>query len=120
MNDMSNYLLAWLVYVLAGVVFYAIFWRITRFKKYKFLSYSLRAITLAIMATPWYVGSEGDLLAPALIVMLMDAITIGRETAVRALVPLFLAIIIAFVIVIICLLFRRRAIVRNSDQAETE
>lgn len=109
MSDLSNALLAWSAYLIAGAVFYALFWRLTQFKQRQLLSYCLRAVILAIIITPWYVSDQGSLLAPALIIVLMDSITIGAEAAVRAFVPLFLSIILSVVTVITGLLLRKGA-----------
>ena len=97
MSEVSNFLLAWVIYIFAGCFFYVVFWRLTDFSKRRFLAYCLRAIALAVIATPWYVNDQESLLAPALMVMTMDAITIGGSSAVRAFVPLFMSIIVAVI-----------------------
>jgi preprotein translocase subunit YajC len=97
MNEVSNFLLAWVIYIIAGGCFYFVFWRLTDFKKHRFMAYGLRAIALAVIATPWYVNDQESLLAPALMVMTMDAITIGGSSAVRAFVPLFMTIVVAII-----------------------
>jgi hypothetical protein len=107
MSDLSNVLLAWTAYLFAGAAFFALYWRLTRFKQQQLLSYCLRVVMLAIIITPWYVSDQSSLLAPALIIVLMDGITIGPEAAVRAFVPLFLSIIISVVAVGIALLVRK-------------
>jgi len=109
MSDISNVLLAWTAYLIAGAIVFAVFWRVSRFKKRHLLSYCLRAVLLAIMLTPWYVSDQGSLLAPALIIVLMDSITIGPEAAVRAFVPLFLSISISLVMVVVGLLILKGA-----------
>lgn len=107
MTDPTNFWIAWAVYCMAGMIYYIVFWRITRFRRHKLLSYSLRAVMLAIVATPWYVSDTGTAMAPALIIVLMDAITIGGDAAVRAFVPLFLSTMIALVGVLLFMLVRR-------------
>lgn len=62
---------------------------------------------LAIIATPWYVSDTESIMAPALMIVLMDAITIGGEAAIRAFVPLFLSVILSLAVVLIILLVRR-------------
>jgi len=109
MSDISNVLLAWAACLIAGAIFFAVFWRVTRFKKRHLLSYCLRVVVLALMLTPWYVSDQGSLLAPALIIVLMDSITIGPEAAVRAFVPLFLSISTSLVMVIVGLLLLKGA-----------
>ena len=118
MEGISNYLLAWLVYIAAAAVFYVIFWHLTRFRGLRILKYCLRAVMLAMIATPWYVGSEGNLMAPAIIVMMMDAITISGAAGVRAFVPLLLSNILALALVVVVLVFRRGGKGRGGSPAE--
>jgi hypothetical protein len=107
MVDTTNYWIAWIAYLLAAGLFCLIFWRATRFQHRRVLKYCLRAMLLAIIATPWYVSDTGSVMAPALIIVLMDAITIGAEAAVRAFVPLFLSVTLSLVFVGVILLVKR-------------
>ncbi len=107
MVDETNYWIAWAVYLGAACLFLLAFWRITRFRQRRALAACLRAFILAIVLTPWYVSDTGSAIAPALIIVLMDAITISGEAAVRAFVPLFLSVILALVVAGVWLLIRR-------------
>ncbi|MDT8428561.1 MAG: hypothetical protein RQ757_07315 [Pseudomonadales bacterium] len=98
MLGITGYLTAWGIYLAAGLVCYLLFYRLTSFISYKPLANSLRAILLALMFTPWYVAPDQDLMAPALMVMLLDLISHGGTAFVRALVPLVLALILALII----------------------
>ena len=109
MEAESNYWLIWVIYLAAGIVFYLIFWWITRFRRALWSVYSLRAITAAIILTPWYANAQGTTLAPALIVLLLDIITIDNGAASRAAVPLVLSIIVAEVIATILFLLKRNS-----------
>lgn len=95
MEQSSNFLMIWVVYGLASALFYWVYWKITAFRQARWLSYSLRGLMLALIATPWYANVEGTSMAPALMVMTLDAITIGADAATRALVPLLLALLLA-------------------------
>lgn len=108
METFSNYWLIWLIYLAAAAVFYTIFWKITDFKRARWLSYALRAVIIAIILTPWYASPEGQVLAPALIIVMLDAITIGATSAARAMVPLALSVTIALIIAAIMLLINNR------------
>ena len=55
----------------------------------------MRAVIAAIIVTPWYANAYGAALAPAWIVILLDAITIGSDAMVRASIPLIFSIIAA-------------------------
>ena len=97
----ANYLLIWIVYLIAGAIFYGVFWLVTKFNKAKWTSYSLRAAAAAIILTPWYANIQGETMAPALMVMTLDLITIGWEAVPRSAIPLVLAIIATQIVVAI-------------------
>ena len=117
-SSLPNYWIVWLAYLLAAVVFYGIFWKITGFLKSGWFPYVLRGVTAAVILTPWYTNSQDNLLAPALMVVMLDGITIGVEAAIPAAVPLILAILLALVIAGI-LLFANKYI-RNKQSKNKE
>lgn len=92
MLDRQDYLIGWAIYIVAGILCYMIFYRFTGIIRFKPIANMLRAVLLALMFTPWYVSPEEDLMAPALMVMMLDLITKGDTTFVRALVPLVLSL----------------------------
>ncbi len=94
MLDIYDYLIGWAVYIAAGTLCFTIFYRATGGLRFKPLANILRAVLLAVMFTPWYISPEEELLAPAIIVMTLDLVTVGGTSFVRALVPLVLAVII--------------------------
>lgn len=93
MLDIYDYLIGWTVYIAAGTLCFAIFYRASGVLSFKPLANVLRAVLLAVMFTPWYISSEEELLAPAIIVMVLDLVTIGGTSFVRALVPLVLSVL---------------------------
>ena len=95
MESAESYGMVWLVYCLATVVFYTIYWYVTGFVRSRWVCYSLRAVMLAMIITPWYANGGGNSLAPAVMVVFLDTITIGLDASGRALVPLILALILA-------------------------
>lgn len=107
MLDIFDYVAGWAVYIAAGAICYMIFYRFTGAIKFKPLANSLRAILIALMFTPWYVSPEADLLAPALMVIMLDMVTLGGSAFVRALVPLSMAIVFAVVVAISGSLIKR-------------
>lgn len=108
MEPVTNYWLLWAVYLSASAVFFGVFWPMTRFRRHQWLSLFLRGTVIAFAFTPWYANPEGTVLAPALMVVMLDAITIGGAAAVRALVPLFLAVILTWILVFAWYLFTRK------------
>lgn len=119
MLDIYDYILGWGIYIAAGTLCFVIFYRTTGAIRFKPIANSLRAILLALMFTPWYVTAEGDLLAPAIIVMMLDMVTIGGTSFVRAMVPLTLSILAAIVIALTSRLIRK-AFSRNSSPANQQ
>jgi hypothetical protein len=108
METESSYWLIWLIYIAAAVLFLNIFWRITRLQGWPWLRFSLRGLMLALIFTPWYANIEGTNLAPALMIVALDAITVGMSAAPRALVPLLLALVAAEVLATILFFAERR------------
>ena len=98
MGSIGNYWFFWTLYLGAALVFIGIFWRVTRFERAIWSSYSLRAVAIAVVFTPWYSNSQESIMAPAIMVAALDAITGGSEAAFRSFVPLVLAIIFALLL----------------------
>lgn len=108
MATMSTYWLLWGIYLAASAVFFIVFWRLTRFSSARLLSYMVRAFTIAVVFTPWYANQQGVVLAPAIMVVALDAITIGGSAAARGMVPLSLAIVLALIIAFVYYLVNRK------------
>ena len=110
MSSESNILFIWLVYLVAGTFFYSIFWVVTNALYYKFWIYLSRGFLAAIIFTPWYVNMQGGTLAPALMVLTLDLITIGASASTRAGVPLIFSLIILEMISIALYFFRKNRV----------
>jgi len=93
MDSIGNYWFFWILYLGASVLFTGIFWRVTSFERAIWASYSLRAVAIAVIYTPWYSNSLESEMAPALMVAALDAITGGFEAAFRSFVPLILTVL---------------------------
>lgn len=93
MDSIGNYWFFWVLYLSASVLFTGIFWRATSFERAIWASYSLRAVAIAVIYTPWYSNSLESEMAPALMVAALDAITGGFEAAFRSFVPLILTVL---------------------------
>lgn len=91
----SNYYGVWLVYTLASIGFFSVYWRFTRFPRWPILKHSLRCLMVALVFTPWYASSDKGTLAPALMIITLDAITKGLGEASGALAPMLLALLVA-------------------------
>ena len=95
MEPAFNYVLFWCLYVSAGLGFFGLVWWLTRSSSIKFFNYSIRAVMAAIVFTPWPANIHGDTLAPAIMVLTLDLITMSENAVARAAVPLILAIIVS-------------------------
>ena len=98
MDSLGNCWFFWALYLSAALTFTACFWRVTRFERAIWASYNLRAVTIAIIFTPWYSNSQDSGMAPALMVAALDAITGGATAAFRSFVPLGLAVFFALLL----------------------
>lgn len=118
MESGSNFWMLWLIYLAASGVFFVVFWRLTLLIKARWLAYLLRATLLALALTPWYANQQTTVLAPALMVVMLDMITIGGGAAVRSLVPLVLALVLAWVIGGVLYLLSLRTSVKKHKKPE--
>ena len=106
MLDIYGYITSWAIYLSAGTLCYILFYKATGKIGFKPLANVLRGIMIALIYTPWYVAADQDLMAPAVIVIVLDTITIGGDAFIRGLVPLTLVLIAAIVIALLAGLLR--------------
>lgn len=99
--DASDYTIAWIIYLLAGVAFSVLSWRFLKRMLWRELAYLLQSLLLAIIFTPWYVLPEDEILAPAIIVFMLDLVTIDAATSIRALIPLVMAMLFGVIVTVI-------------------
>ncbi|PCJ17932.1 MAG: hypothetical protein COA96_17305 [SAR86 cluster bacterium] len=104
-SEVANYGLFWLAYLSAAAVFYLVLWKATDLLASRWLPYLIRAVAGAVILTPWYTNSNDSLMAPALMIVILDGITIGSEAATRSIVPLILAIVFAILLATAILIF---------------
>jgi hypothetical protein len=120
MDSIGNYWFFWTLYLGAAVLFTGIFWRVTRFKRAIWASYSLRAVAIAVIFTPWYSNSQESVMAPALMVVALDAITGGFGAAFRSFVPLILAVLFALLLAGVMSFFKKRKDRKNLNNEKTK
>ncbi|MEX0964980.1 MAG: hypothetical protein WDZ52_13165 [Pseudohongiellaceae bacterium] len=107
MESLGNYFFFWALYLGAAAVFTVIFWKLTRFERAVWASYSLRAVAIAVIFTPWYSNPQDSGMAPALMVATLDAITLGGSSAFRSFVPLILAILFGLLVAGMMAIFKK-------------
>jgi len=99
--DSQDYYIAWGIYLVAGILFSLISWRVMKRYFWREMAYLLQSLLLAIIFTPWYVLPEEEILAPALIVFMLDLITVDLTTSIRALIPLVMAMLFGIIVTVI-------------------
>ena len=92
MITQNDILLISLIYLIAGVVFFLLFWRLISILKFELLVYMFRGLLASLIFTPWFINLQESTLAPALIVAMLDLITLGFAEVFRAGVPFLLSI----------------------------
>ncbi|MGM0634081.1 MAG: hypothetical protein ACQETO_13035 [Pseudomonadota bacterium] len=107
MLGIYGYLTSWAIYLAAGTLCYVLFHRATRGIRPALMANLLRAIMIALIYTPWTVAPDQNLMAPAVMVIPLDMITMGADQFVRGMVPLLLAVILAVLGAIVVSVFNR-------------
>ena len=99
--DSQDYYIAWGIYLVAGIVFSLISWKVMKRYFWREMAYLLESLLLAVIFTPWYVLPEEEILAPALIVFMLDLITADLTTSIRALIPLVMAMLFGVIVMLV-------------------
>ena len=114
MITQNDVLLISLIYVAAAVVFFLLLWRLISFLKFELLVYMLRGLLASLIFTPWFINLQETTLAPALMIAMLDMITLGFEEVFRAGVPLFLSIFTFQAIAIGFYIFKKKPAKKTS------
>ena len=105
--EAADYRMAWIIYTMAGIVLAFLAWRVL----YKYLlrevAYLIQCFMLALMFKQAYVLEDQRIMAPALIVFLMDVITVSPTAGIRALIPLVLALMVALIVAVLLIISHR-------------
>ena len=99
--ESTEYMVAWGVYLVCGVIFSIVSWKFLKRFLWRELAYLLQSLGLAIIFTPWYVLPEEEIMAPAIFVFALDLVTIDVTTSIRALIPLVMAMLLGIIVTII-------------------
>lgn len=102
-----DYLLAWLVYLIAGVAVSWMFWKFAKRFFWLDLAYVMQGTFMAVVFTPWYVVPDQSILAPAIIIFVMDIVTIETVAGIRSLVPMAMVIILVDMVIILGIAYYR-------------
>ena len=110
----NDILLISLIYLTAGVVFFLLFWRLSSVLKFELLVYMLRGLLASLIFTPWSINLQETTLAPAVMVAMLDLITLGSAEVFRAGVPLILSIFTFQAIALGFYIFKKRPAKKTS------
>lgn len=105
--EAADYRLAWIIYTIAGIVLATLAWRVLYKHVLREIAYVLQCFLLALMFTPAFVLPDQQIMAPALIVFLMDTLTISPTAGIRALIPLVLALMAALIVAVLLIIAYR-------------
>ena len=114
--DSSDYTLAWIIYLCAATVVAVLAWFPLKRYLWRELAYLVECLLLALLYTPWYVLPDQEILAPALMVFMLDTITIDSTSGIRALIPLVMAMLLGLVVTVVLSIIYR---VRQRHQADS-
>lgn len=99
--EQSEYIIAWSVYVLAGLGCSVVWWKLTQFIRHRGWRELLRGLVLVLIFTPWYAADSTDHYAPAVFVLLMDLLLDGIESGMKGGVGLLISTFIMLVVLIV-------------------
>lgn len=99
--ETADYIVAWLVYLVASIAMSFLFWKMIKKILWLDLAYVMQVTFMAIVFTPWYVEADGNVLAPAIIIFVMDIVTIETIAGIRSLVPIAMAILLSTIITMV-------------------
>lgn len=89
--DANEYLVAWSVYVLAGIGCCIVWWKMTSILGHRGWRDLLRGVAVVLIFTPWYAGDSPEFYAPAIVVLLMDLLLEGTASGLKGGVVLLVA-----------------------------
>jgi hypothetical protein len=105
--EARDYLIAWILYGLAAVILSIVAWVLFRRYLWREFAYLLECWLLAIFFTPARVLADQEIMAPAIIVFVMDSVTINPTAGIRALIPLVMAMLAMLVVAIVLIVVHR-------------
>jgi small basic protein len=103
-----QYVIAWLIYVLAGVGCCAVWWKLTSFIQHRGWRDLSRGIVVVLIFTPWYTGESAVFYAPAAVVLLMDVLLEGAKADMKGGLALLVSSFIMLIVLTGRLVFLKK------------
>jgi hypothetical protein len=107
----SEYIIAWLIYAVAGIGCCAFWWKITSFLNHRGWRDLLRGLAVVIIFTPWYAGESPEFYAPAIVVLMFDLLLEGAKSGMKGGVALLVATFVMLLVITV------RQYLRNKPKA---
>ena len=110
MPQIHEYLIAWTIYVVAGVGCCVVWWKITAMILGRGLVRDfLRGLSVVAVFTPWYASPAGEHYAPASVVLLLDVFLQGAKGGLKGgIALLFMLFVMLLVLALRHILWRPR------------
>lgn len=108
MFSSSEYVMAWMAYLVGSVGMMIVVWYLTRKITFSALRHLLQLVAAILMVTPYYADPQQPYLAPALIMALLEGIFEGPEAMWRAGIPLLATLFCGIVLLVIIELLWRK------------
>lgn len=99
--EQHEYVVAWIVYCLAGIGCMVVWWKITSRLPTRGVRDLLRGIAIILIFTPWYSGDGSDIFAPAFIVFIMDVFFDGAGGGIKSGAALLVGIIMVLIFLVV-------------------
>lgn len=120
----NEYILAWLFYLGAFAISYAVFWYFTGKLPWRELKQLLRVLVAVLFLVPWTTDTTHSFLSPAWIVSISDSLLYGSKEFWRAGLALVLALVLSVLLSTCVSLFlwlrsRKQSDQRSNDEAST-
>jgi hypothetical protein len=104
----NEYLVAWSIYILAGLGCNVVWWKITSFIDNRGWRDLSRGMVIVMIFTPWFADESRSVYAPALIVLVMDMLLEGAKGGLHGGLALLISLFVMLLALTLGLVFRRR------------
>ncbi|WP_185236557.1 hypothetical protein [Teredinibacter franksiae] len=91
----SEYLYAWLYYLIGAGLLIACWWYITRRIPWLEVRFMLRLVVSVAILVPWYTNTQQEYLSPAILIAAVELFFEGSTAFWRAGMPLLTALVVA-------------------------
>jgi hypothetical protein len=104
----SEYIVAWLIYGVAGIGCCAFWWKVTSFLKHRGWRDLLRGLVVVLIFTPWYAGDSPEFYAPAFVVLLLDIMLEGAKSGLKGGIALLVSTFVMLSVITVRQYFRSK------------